>query len=151
MPSKYERTTDRVYTSKTGRPTKFTEKLAEEICYRVANGELVIEICNDDDMPTAGTVYAWVTTNANFSDMFARARLESGHVHNELSHNVVVHADLPKDNYGKIDAAYVQYLRLLSGSHARLAGKLNKKYNDRLQQQNDSSQECLGVQIDNEI
>ena len=48
------------YTKKTGRPTKYKEKLGKEICKRIAEGESVRSICKSEDMPDASTIYLWL-------------------------------------------------------------------------------------------
>jgi hypothetical protein len=45
---------------KTGRPTKYTEELAHEICRRIAEGESIRKICDGDDMPSATTIFNWL-------------------------------------------------------------------------------------------
>jgi len=42
-----------------GRPTLYTEELAAEICRRLAGGESLRRICEDDHMPGASTVVDW--------------------------------------------------------------------------------------------
>ena len=37
-------------------------------------GESVRAICNDPEMPASATVYRWVVSNAEFGEMYARAR-----------------------------------------------------------------------------
>jgi hypothetical protein len=44
----------------TGRPTKYTPKLAKKICERIAKGETVRSICKDEAMPSTVTVYNWL-------------------------------------------------------------------------------------------
>lgn len=57
-----------------GRPTKFTEKIANEICNRLSEGEPLRQICRDDHMPAWRTVYGWINADKSFSARFARAR-----------------------------------------------------------------------------
>lgn len=58
-----------------GRPTAYTEDIADEICRRLAEGETLRSICRDAHMPARSTVHRWVTENVNgFSDQYARAR-----------------------------------------------------------------------------
>lgn len=45
---------------KTGRPTKYTEELAHEICRRIAEGESIRKICDGDEMPSATTIFNWL-------------------------------------------------------------------------------------------
>lgn len=56
------------------RPTKFTKKLADQICARIAEGESVRSICRDAAMPNASTVHAWVLDDEAFSKQYARAK-----------------------------------------------------------------------------
>jgi hypothetical protein len=58
-----------------GRPTAYTEPLAEEICRRLAGGESLRAICRAAHMPDDSTVRAWVLDNREgFSPRYARAR-----------------------------------------------------------------------------
>lgn len=45
---------------KNGRPTKFTEEIANEICERISLGESLISICKSDHIPERRTVYDWL-------------------------------------------------------------------------------------------
>lgn len=59
----------------TGRPTSYTEALAEEICRRTADGETLSQICRDEHMPPRRTVVDWALDDrAGFSARYARAR-----------------------------------------------------------------------------
>lgn len=57
-----------------GRPSIYTEKLANEICNRLANGESLKSICNDHHMPHRETVRVWRHEISEFSAMYALAR-----------------------------------------------------------------------------
>jgi hypothetical protein len=63
-----------------GRPSLFTQKLADEICERLGNGEPLAQICRDEKMPGLTTVYMWQNKNEEFSESIARAR-EAGYDH----------------------------------------------------------------------
>lgn len=56
-----------------GRPTKFTQKLADEICGRIVSGESLRRICESDDMPSPSSVFKWLRENDVFSKQYARA------------------------------------------------------------------------------
>ena len=61
--------------SETGRPTIYTEDLALTICSRLAEGESLRRICEDDDMPAGSTVHLWVVEDREgFSEHYTRAR-----------------------------------------------------------------------------
>ena len=57
-----------------GRPTDYTPELADEFCARLAEGQSVRTICNDEDMPNRSTIYRWLRLQEGFSDQYARAK-----------------------------------------------------------------------------
>lgn len=57
-----------------GRPTIYTDELAQTICARIASGESVRSISLDDEMPNASTIHAWVLDNDEFSKQYTRAK-----------------------------------------------------------------------------
>jgi hypothetical protein len=57
-----------------GRPSKYTETLAEEICGLLAEGQSLVEICRRGDMPSQRTVYRWLAAADGFRQSYARAR-----------------------------------------------------------------------------
>ena len=59
---------------KRGRPSLFTDKIADEICERLSNGEPLAQICRDEHMPASRTVSDWTAAYVDFSADFARAR-----------------------------------------------------------------------------
>lgn len=50
------------------------EAVKAAICERIANGESLRQICDDEDMPACSTVFAWLGADADFSEQYARAR-----------------------------------------------------------------------------
>ncbi|MBY3590602.1 terminase small subunit protein [Rhizobium bangladeshense] len=60
----------------TGRPTKFTQSLADIVCERIADGESLRSICRDETMPAKSTVLAWLADDekAAFRTKYAQAR-----------------------------------------------------------------------------
>jgi len=58
-----------------GRPSLYTEEIANEICERLAAGQSLNEICRDDHMPAESTVRNWaVDDKHSFFAKYARAR-----------------------------------------------------------------------------
>ncbi|WP_064692139.1 hypothetical protein [Rhizobium aegyptiacum] len=59
-----------------GRPTKFSQALAEKICARIADRESLRSICRDEDMPAKSTVLSWLADEdkAAFRARYALAR-----------------------------------------------------------------------------
>ncbi|WP_192798260.1 terminase small subunit protein [Brucella intermedia] len=61
---------------KTGRPTKFSQALADAICERIADGDSLRTICDEEGFPARSTVFKWLSENKGFSDQYAHAREE---------------------------------------------------------------------------
>lgn len=62
-------------TKKRGRPSKFSDKVATDICERLASGESLRSICRDERMPHRATIHRWLIDNVDgFCDRYARAR-----------------------------------------------------------------------------
>lgn len=59
---------------KTGRPSKYSDEMAEKICEKIANGRSLRSICAEDGMPTTSTVCKWLIENKEFSEQYTRAR-----------------------------------------------------------------------------
>jgi len=57
-----------------GRPSSYSEELADEICLRLSYGEGLVKICRDEHIPARSTVILWLLKNKTFSDKYAQAR-----------------------------------------------------------------------------
>lgn len=106
-----------------GRPSSYSEKLAEEICDRIANGESLVQICRDEHMPNRRTVLRWMEADGGFATRCARAR--------------EVHADHAQDKMldieigvldGEIDPTAARVV--LSSMQWRASKLAPKKYGD---------------------
>jgi hypothetical protein len=56
-----------------GPPRALTAALKEELCERIAAGELVKQICADKRFPNPAVVYVEVVRDPSFGDQYARA------------------------------------------------------------------------------
>ena len=56
------------------KPTFYTIEIAKEICDRMAGGETLKLICEDENMPSRSAVYQWTCTDKDFRDALSRAR-----------------------------------------------------------------------------
>jgi hypothetical protein len=57
------------------RPSLYSEAVVAEICTRLAHGETLSKICQDEHLPSRTTVLNWVNEDRqNFAHRFARAR-----------------------------------------------------------------------------
>lgn len=59
---------------KVGRPSRYTEEIAEEICLWIAQGKTLRDFCRMEGNPSWNTVYDWLEVRPEFSVRFARAR-----------------------------------------------------------------------------
>lgn len=63
------------------RPSSYSAKIAEEICDRIIGSDYGLEqVCDDDDMPSARTVFRWLNQHEEFRQQYARARELQGEV-----------------------------------------------------------------------
>ncbi|WP_447887264.1 terminase small subunit-like protein [Serratia fonticola] len=62
--------------NKGGRPSDYTEELAEIICLRLAEGESLRSVCRDDEMPSKQAVLRWLARNEQFRAQYVRAKEE---------------------------------------------------------------------------
>lgn len=60
-----------------GRPSIYTQELADSICAKLAEGESMRTICRDEGMPDMSTVFRWLRTDQEFCKQYARAKQES--------------------------------------------------------------------------
>lgn len=69
-----------------GRPSSYTDEIAEEICERLAKGETLNQICRSEGMPAAHSVRRWVLDDVEgFSPRYARARaMQIEHFEDEI-------------------------------------------------------------------
>lgn len=63
----------------TGRPSDYTQELADDICAWVANGRSLLSYCEQEGAPHFATIYRWQEKHADFRDAFARARESQAH------------------------------------------------------------------------
>lgn len=57
-----------------GRPTTFTEVVFAKVCDRLADGESLRAICEDDNMPWRGTFRRWLDADDTLRVRYVRAR-----------------------------------------------------------------------------
>jgi len=56
------------------RPSEYSPEVVDAICDRMVNGQGLLKICADDEMPARVTVYRWLASNPEFRKRFAEAR-----------------------------------------------------------------------------
>lgn len=105
-----------------GRPTDYTEQLADAICERISNGESLKHVTDEEGMPSRPTVHAWLIKYSDFLNKYEAARdLQADVYADEMD-------DIARDE--KLD---VQRARLIIDTRKWTASKLKpKKYGDKI-------------------
>ncbi len=112
--------------AKMGRPTKYSDEWARQLCDLISQGKSVVDICAMEGQPSRDSVYAWMREREDFSDMYARAREERADL---LAAEILEIADTPCTN--QVEVAQ-QRNRL--DTRKWLASKLApRKYGDRVE------------------
>jgi hypothetical protein len=132
-----------------GRPTKYTQELADYICERLACGESMRSVCRDADLPAVSSVFKWIREDAEFSSQYAKAKEESA---DALIEDMLDIADNGVNDYmenldadGKcvgyrLNGEFLQRSKLRVDVRKWAASKLKpKKYGDKTQVDNTSS------------
>lgn len=122
-----------------GRPSSYTEEIAETICERLAEGESLKRICDGDGMPRKATVFRWLETNESFRDRYARAREAQA---DALADEIVAIADTTEEGEETVEKGdgsietrrgdMIQHRRLRVDARKWYASKLApKKYGEK--------------------
>jgi hypothetical protein len=116
-----------------GRPTTYTPETVDVICERIIEGQSLVQICADDDMPGYSTIMQWLSRHAEFAEKYAHAREAQA---DYLADDIIRIADEADD---------AQLARLQVDARKWKASKLApKKYGDKIDHQHDGA---LTVQI----
>lgn len=109
-----------------GRPTAYSQEMADKICDLIARGMSLRAICVAKDMPNRDTVYRWLSEYSEFSDQYAHVREEQA---DGFADEIIEIADkVPADS------AEVAKAKLQIDARKWKAAKLApKKYGDKLE------------------
>ena len=124
-----------------GRPSKFTQDIADTICAEIMSGKGMREICSAEEMPGDTTVYRWLTENSAFREQYARAKeVAMDKMAEELleiaddGQNDWMLRNVGEDQTYVLNGEHVQRSRLRADTRKWLMSKLApKKYGDRQQ------------------
>jgi len=124
-----------------GRPSSYTEEIADAICERLSDGRSLRSICLDEDMPGQTTVFRWLAANEDFRKRYAHAREAQA---DAIVDEMLDIADDGSNDWmerrrddGSVDEVlnheHVQRSRLRLDARKWMASKLApKKYGDKL-------------------
>lgn len=122
-----------------GRPSSYTQEIADLICERIANGESLRKICADEGMPDKATVFRWLAANDEFATKYARAREEQADLHAESIIDISDEKEVEANYRGEevvleLSAAAIARNRLRIDARKWYASKLApKKYGDKVE------------------
>lgn len=93
-------------TDKGGRPSIYTDDLADLICEQIAQGKALATICNaSDDLPAPRTVYRWLREKDGFRHNYACAKEDQADYLAEQVLEVADNSELePNDKRIRVDA-----------------------------------------------
>ena len=123
--------------AKSGRPSKYSEEIAEEICARLSKGEPLAVICRDAHMPSRQKVYEWEAVYEDLSGRIARARDEG---FDSIAADCVEIADqtgrdtIVGDNGDRPDSEWIARSRLRVETRLKLLAKwCPKRYGEKIE------------------
>jgi hypothetical protein len=113
---------------KPGAPSKFSTRLATEICTLIAGGQSLRAVCKLPDMPHRVTVLRWLAVNEAFAKEYATAHMAQADAIEEDM--VEIESKLMK---GRMDPQRAKVA--LSSMQWRAERKAPKKYGTKIQQE----------------
>lgn len=124
----------------TGRPSSYSQQIADKICERLTEGKSLRAICREDEeMPAASTVCRWLAQIESFREQYARAREAQA---DALFDEILDIADTPQVGQKSVskatgleitEADMIEHRRLQVDARKWIAGKLApKKYGDKV-------------------
>lgn len=125
-----------------GRPTIYSEEIADRLCERLATGTPLITLCKEEGMPSETTVYRWLQTESHsaFREKYAHARERQADYYAE---EIIKIADdgtrdtrTDEDGNEVTDYDHIQRAKLRVDARKWFASKVApKKYGDRIAQE----------------
>jgi hypothetical protein len=123
-----------------GRPSSYTQEIADRICSELAEGRSLRTICKADDMPSCVTVYAWLRIHDEFLKQYTRAKEDAADAFAEEMLDIADEASNDwmevhdKDNPGyRLNGEHINRSRLRVDTRKWIASKLKpKKYGDKV-------------------
>jgi hypothetical protein len=123
---------------KVGRPSKYNEKIAAEICAGIAQGRSLRSICADEEMPVLSTVMLWLRHHREFSEQYDRSRLDRC---DAFAEEILEISDDASEDYIEGERGTVGNSAAVNRSKLRvdtrkwlMSRMLPKKYGDKVEQ-----------------
>lgn len=124
-----------------GRPSHFTQNLADLICERICDGESLRSICSNESMPGRTTVFRWLAEIEDFRNQYARAReIQADTLFEEIleiaddsTRDTITKEGRDGESYETANSEWINRSRLRVDARKWMASKLApKKYGERI-------------------
>lgn len=125
-----------------GRPSDYTQEIADRICAQLAEGKSMRTVCIGEDMPAMSTIFKWLRERKEFSEQYAKAKAESADamveemldIADDARNDWMEYHDKEGESLGyKINGDHVQRSRLRVETRKWIAAKLKpKKYGEKV-------------------
>lgn len=123
-----------------GRPSSYSQDIADAICERLSCGESLRSICRDENTPGLSTVFKWLAAVPEFREQYAHAREAQAEA---LFDEIIEIADTPQIGQKTVskatgveitEADMIEHRRLQVEARKWIASKLApKKYGDKIE------------------
>lgn len=123
-----------------GRPSSFTQEIADAICERLADGESLRSVCRDEGMPSQSMVFRWIAQSDTFREQYAHAKDAGCELMGEEiieiaddGSNDWMKSNKPDDEGYSLNGEHVQRSKLRVDARKWYLSKiLPKKYGDKV-------------------
>lgn len=125
-----------------GRPTGYTQDLADQICEGLASGMSMRTVCKEETFPCMQTVFRWLRTYPEFCEQYTRAKAEAADalveemmdISDDGTNDWMEVHDKDGECIGyKVNGEHVQRSRLRVETRKWIAAKLKpKKYGEKV-------------------
>jgi hypothetical protein len=124
-----------------GRPSLFTQELADKICEELAMGYSLRTVCKADEMPSVATVFNWFRTHEDFLEQYTRAKQEAADamaedildIADDASNDWMIRHGKDEDEAYQLNGEHLQRSRLRIDTRKFLMAKMKpKRYGEKL-------------------
>lgn len=129
---------------KIGRPTKYSNELADKIFEKISVGRSVHKICQEDGMPSRRTFYRWLAENEDFRHNYQESLVFRQDYHFDEMLEI---ADSVEEDNVKIQKA-----KLMIDTRKWVLSRMNpKKYGDKIDDVEANEEEPTPVTVKIEV
>lgn len=117
-----------------GRPSDYTQELADTVCERISEGNSLRNVCLNSDLPDARTIFRWLRVHEEFRHQYDKACVERSESHHEDLLNLGDEAiELSQHVDPKASGAVVSAYKLKADNQKWSMSKMKpKKYGDKI-------------------